>query len=73
MVCDPFIPELTEKFKNIANFLEIKLAFFSLYKLGRLIRAQKDKLPIGHSKNVVYKLNCKDCSAAYILARQKED
>jgi len=46
--------------------LETKLAFFSLHKLGRIIRAQKDNLPIGHSKNVVYRLNCKDCSAVYI-------
>jgi len=62
----PFIPKLNGKFKNIANTLKSKLAFFSLHKLGRIIRAQKDTLPLGFNKNVVYKLNCKDCDASYI-------
>jgi len=46
--------------------LKAKLAFFSLHKLGRIIRAQKDSLSLGCSKNVVYKINCKDCDATYI-------
>jgi len=62
----PFIPNVTEKFKNIANFLQSKLAVFSLHKLGRVIRAQKDTLPVGHNKNVVYKLSCKHCNMVYI-------
>jgi len=62
----PFIPMLNEKFKNIANTLKSKLAFFSLHKLGRIIRAQKDTLPLGFNKNVVYRLSCKDCDAVYI-------
>jgi len=36
-----FIPNMTEKFKNIANILKIKLTFFSLHKLNRIIGAQK--------------------------------
>jgi len=62
----PFIPKLTEKFKNIANMLKSKLAFISLHKLGRIIKAQKDTLPVSSNKNVVYKLNCKDCDITYI-------
>jgi len=46
--------------------LKTKLAFFSLQKLGRIIRAQKDFLPLGCVKNVIYKINCKDCEATYI-------
>jgi len=46
--------------------LKIKLAFFSLLKLGRMIRAQKDPLPLGCTKNVVYKINCNDCDATCI-------
>jgi len=38
----PFIPKLTEKFKNM---LKTKLAFFSLHKLGSIIKVQKDPLP----------------------------
>jgi len=62
----PFIPKLTEKFKNITKNLKTKMAFFSLHKLGRMIKAQKDALPIGHNKNVVYKLNCKNCDVSYV-------
>jgi len=43
-----------------------KLAFFSLHKLGRIIRSQKDSLTLGCNKNVVYKINCKDYDATYI-------
>jgi len=60
----PFIPKLNEKFKNIANTFKSKLAFFNLHKLGRIIKAQKDTLPVGFNKNVVYKLNCKDCEVS---------
>jgi len=42
------------------------MAFFSLNELGRIIKAQKNPLPIGHNKNVVYKLCCKNCNVSYI-------
>jgi len=42
------------------------MPFFSLHKLGRIIKAQKDTLPIGFNKNVVYKLNCKNCDVSYV-------
>jgi len=42
------------------------MAFFSLQKLGRIIRAQKDTLPISLNKSVVYKLNCKNCDVSYV-------
>jgi len=62
----PYIPALADKFKNIADMINTKLAFFSVEKLGGLIRAQKDSLPKGFHKNVVYKLNCKNRDASYI-------
>jgi len=62
----PFIPKWTDKFKSIVNNLKMKLAFFSLNKLGRMIKAQKDDIPVGYNKNVVYKLECKNCDVAYI-------
>jgi len=58
----PFIPTLTEKFKNITKNLKTKIAFFSLHKLG---------LPKGHNKNIVYNLNCKNCDVSW--GKQKED
>jgi len=62
----PFISKMTDKFKKITNNLKTKLAFFSLNKLGRMIKAQKDDILIGWNKNVVYKLDCKNCNVAYI-------
>jgi len=56
----PFIYKLTDKFKNIAKILKTKLAFFSLYKLNRTVKAQKDHLSTGMNKNIVYKLACKN-------------
>ena len=46
--------------------LNTRLAFFSLNKLGRIIRVQKDALPSNLKKNVVYKIVCKDCDASYV-------
>jgi len=62
----PFIEKLTDKFKNIAKILKTKLAFYSLHKLNRIVKAQKDHLPIEMNKNVVYKLACKNCDVAYV-------
>jgi len=63
----PFIKKVTEKFKNnISSGLKSKLAFFSLNKLGRIIKAQKNTLPTECKKNVVYKLSCKDCDDTYV-------
>jgi len=62
----PFIPKVTEKFKNITKNLKTTIAFFSLNKLGRIIKAQKDALPKCHNKNVVYKLECKNCDVSYV-------
>jgi len=64
------IYKLIDKFKNIAKILKTKLAFFSLHKLNRIIKAQKDYLPTGMNKNVVYKLTCKNCDVIYVGQRE---
>jgi len=46
--------------------INTKLAFFSLNKLGRIIKAQKDPLPMKCNKNVVYKISCKNCDATML-------
>jgi len=61
-----FIYKLTYKVRNIAKILKIKLAFFSLYKLNRIVKVQKDHLSAGMNKNVVYKLAFKNCNVAYV-------
>jgi len=62
----PYIKKVSDKFKNIANVLESKLAFFSQNKLDRIIKSQKDCLPLSYNKSVVYKLLCKDCDSTYV-------
>jgi len=62
----PFIPKLTDKFKNIVKIIKSRLAFFSVNKLGKIIRAHKGPLQLDSNKNVVYKLSCKNCDATYI-------
>jgi len=62
----PFISKVIEKFKSIANVMKTKLAFFSIQKLNRIIIAQKDFLPTGLTKNVIFKLSCKNCDVAYV-------
>jgi len=52
----PYIQKVTDKLKNIANSMKAKLSFFSLNKLGTIIKAQKDTLSPGFNKNIVYKL-----------------
>jgi len=47
------------------------MAFFSLHKLEKIIRAQKDTLPLGLNKNVIYKLNCKNCDVSYVGQTKK--
>jgi len=53
----------------------MKIAYFSLNKLGwvvrpqkdnLLVRPQKDNLPKDSNKNVVYRLRCKNCNASYV-------
>ena len=62
----PYVPLISEKFKTITNKFNIKLAFFSLNKLSRFIKVQKDVLPNNLKRNVVYKIMCKDCDASYV-------
>jgi len=62
----PFIPKVTENFKHITNILNTKIAYYSLNKLGWIVKPQKDNLPIDSNKNVVYRLCCKNCNASYV-------
>jgi len=62
----PYIKNISDKFKNIVCGLESKLAFFSLNKLDRIIKAKKDCLPLNYNKDIVYKISCKDCDSTYV-------
>jgi len=62
----PYIKPTSDKFKNIINGMVSRVSFYSMNKLGKLIKAQKDSLPKFSNMNVVYKINCKDCDASYV-------
>lgn len=62
----PYLPSVTEQFRNIIKNTNIRLSFFSLNKLKKFIRAHKDNIPKKCKNNVVYKLNCSDCDASYV-------
>jgi len=49
----PFISALSHKFKHITKDLEASLSYFSINKLGNIIRPHKDLLPVQHHKNVI--------------------
>jgi len=60
----PYIKSISDKFENIIKGLVSRVSFYSMNKLSRLIKAQKDSLPDSSKMNVVYKINCKDCDAS---------
>ncbi|XP_071578466.1 uncharacterized protein [Temnothorax nylanderi] len=62
----PYIPMITEKFKNAIRELNVRLSYNSLNKMRTFIKAQKDSLPRSNKCNVVYKINCNDCDASYV-------
>jgi len=61
-----YIKSISEKFKNIINGSISRVSFYSMNKLSRFIKAQKDSLPKSSNMNIVYKINCKDCDAFYM-------
>jgi len=45
----------------------MKLAFFNLNKLESFVsQVYKDVLPKKSNKNVIYKIECKNCNAIYV-------
>ncbi|XP_025269898.1 uncharacterized protein LOC112639584 [Camponotus floridanus] len=62
----PYLPNVTEQFRNITKNLDIKLSYTSLNKLNKFIKVHKDCIPSNYKTNVVYKINCSDCDASYI-------
>jgi len=62
----PFIEAISGKFKHAIKDVDAGISFYSINKLGTVIKGHKDTLPNSSQMNVVYKLNCKDCNASYV-------
>lgn len=53
--------------------VETKLSFFSLNKLGEIIKGHKNILPSFLKKNEVYKIFCKDYHCDDMLTKQADN
>ena len=62
----PYIKGISEKVSRLLQPHNIKLASKSENTLRKKLCNLKDKLPTGNVKNSVYKINCSECSAAYV-------
>ncbi|KYN43063.1 hypothetical protein ALC56_02502, partial [Trachymyrmex septentrionalis] len=51
--------------KNLIERIDHKISFFSINKLNRFIKVHKN-LPQMEKKNIIYKIECKDCNASYV-------
>ncbi|XP_071638462.1 uncharacterized protein [Temnothorax longispinosus] len=62
----PFFPSFSAKFKDIFRGSDTHLAYYSVNKLNKFIKVQKNALPFYQNSNVVYKIFCRDCDASYV-------
>jgi len=63
----PYVSCIAKNFMQFfSNISFTKLAFSCHNKLSRFIKVQKDSLPPSLRSNVVYQLNCRNCSASYV-------
>jgi hypothetical protein len=62
----PYIKGLTEPLERILKHHDIRVATKPLRTLQQLFPSPKDKPPPENQINVVYKINCSDCSWSYI-------
>lgn len=62
----PYVPLISEQFKNITKDLNVKLSYRCLNKMKKFIKVHKDSCPQTARSNVVYKINCNNCDASYV-------
>lgn len=62
----PYVPGISEQFKNITKDLNVKRSYRSLNKMNKFIKVYKDSCPSYTCNNVVYKINCDNCEASYV-------
>lgn len=75
----PYIKGLTEPLKRLLKSYDIRVATKPLSTLQQLFPSPKDRPPSERQTNVVYQINCSDCSWSYIgetgrafITRKKE-
>ena len=62
----PYVRNTSEALRRIFKDHNIRCTFYTSETLRKLISHPKDRVPTEKRNNVVYQINCQDCSAAYI-------
>jgi len=64
--------DISDKFKNVINGEVRRTAFFNLNKLNKFVKVYIDPIPKEQKRNVIYKINCKDCDASYVSQTKRK-
>jgi len=62
----PYINTISQKLKHVTKDLDTRTSYYSINKLGTIIKGQKDNIPKLLQTNLVYILSCTDCDATYV-------
>ena len=63
----PLIPRISKKLQHtLRNKCNMKTVFRTPFKLNKIIKTGKDPLKRCNNKNLVYKINCKNCPITYV-------
>lgn len=62
----PNIPGLTKKITHVLKDHPIKIAVRNMKTVGRLYTKLKSDTPIPLCSNVIYQINCKNCTGTYV-------
>ncbi|KAL6418590.1 hypothetical protein ACFW04_011984 [Cataglyphis niger] len=62
----PFVEGLSDDIGRLFKNMGFTVVYNISKKLNSLIKRGKDGLPISNRTEIVYKINCKNCSASYI-------
>ena len=62
----PYVKELELFNHNFFKQVSTKVVYSTKNKLNNIIKLGKDQTDKVNQANVVYKINCKDCSASYV-------
>lgn len=68
----PYVPLISELFKNITRDLNVKLSYRSLNKLNKFIKVHKDNCLHSVQNNVVYKINYDNYDASYVRQTKRQ-
>jgi hypothetical protein len=61
----PYVPILSDKIKYMLKPLNINITYKYIKTVKRIFSKIKDNTPHELKSNVIYKINCKNCSACY--------